>query len=663
MHMSAVIEGDGTSNDNTAVTIIPAPAANTSRQLKFLSVQNADSVAAIVTIQLNVGGTKRTTWRSRLEIGEQLTYVDARGWFVLDPNGNLKQSGATGTTGGGSGGSGNVTGPPSSSADRIATYADTTGKIIKDSGIVVTDVARLSVPNTFIANQVISKNVPVLSLIDLSQSVDQRRFDIVPSGGNLIIQTVNDAQSANYGGIQINHTTANVMMTNQLRTESAIRAEGGYGVNLTGVGPALEIGADNVNTPSTGAYILGFNRTSGQYVPITIGSSGVTFNSNVSLNNVNPELIFVDTSQPTDQKTFRIINANQQLYFQSMNDAQTAASSQSLVLNRLGDATIGHGLKTLGAIRVEGSGGTLPSGMIGIGAEIFAQNGYAYFHAYDRTNGVYAPISLYGTSVTIDNNANLIVTGSSSFTQANTFTGANAPYFIFNQNSAPVDSRIWRLIGYGDGNIRFECLNDAQSIYQSVPLALNRTGDIAVGRNLTVGGSFVTNGIQFPSAQVDSSDPNTLDDYEEGTWIPTLGGEGGEDSQIYQTGKRNGSYIKIGNKVTAGMYIQFDSSQMPNNPGQGNIYGHLVLKGFPFACGGGSANYALSIGLISNLAGISGVSTNPRRNIFGNMVANTTYAYLYSGDDLNARNMTFMIGLDVNTATQLIASITYRTHY
>ena len=49
-------------------------------------------------------------------------------------------------------------------------------------------------------------------------------------------------------------------------------------------------------------------------------------------------------------------------------------------------------------------------------------------------------------------------------------------------------------------------------------------------------------GITFPATQSDSSDANTLDDYEEGTWTPTLGA-----GSLTIT---NATYTKIGVQVT-----------------------------------------------------------------------------------------------------------------
>ena len=51
-------------------------------------------------------------------------------------------------------------------------------------------------------------------------------------------------------------------------------------------------------------------------------------------------------------------------------------------------------------------------------------------------------------------------------------------------------------------------------------------------------------GITFPATQSASTDANTLDDYEEGTWTPTLGGTATYSAQA-------GTYVKVGRLVYA----------------------------------------------------------------------------------------------------------------
>ncbi|MSX44187.1 MAG: hypothetical protein F2774_08185 [Actinobacteria bacterium] len=74
-------------------------------------------------------------------------------------------------------------------------------------------------------------------------------------------------------------------------------------------------------------------------------------------------------------------------------------------------------------------------------------------------------------------------------------------------------------------------------------------------------------GITFPATQSASSDANTLDDYEEGTWTPSVGG-----TATY-TG-RWGTYTKVGNLVT----IMFNIGV--NVLGTGST---TFISGLPFA--------------------------------------------------------------------------------
>jgi hypothetical protein len=55
--------------------------------------------------------------------------------------------------------------------------------------------------------------------------------------------------------------------------------------------------------------------------------------------------------------------------------------------------------------------------------------------------------------------------------------------------------------------------------------------------------------IKFPATQNPSSDANTLDDYEEGTWTPTL--LDSSNSSVYSSGTKYGTYTKVGRIVTA----------------------------------------------------------------------------------------------------------------
>ena len=74
-------------------------------------------------------------------------------------------------------------------------------------------------------------------------------------------------------------------------------------------------------------------------------------------------------------------------------------------------------------------------------------------------------------------------------------------------------------------------------------------------------------GITFPATQSASSDVNTLDDYEEGTWSPSVAGTATYNQQL-------GWYVKVGQLVT----ISFDMGINVIGTGSGT-----TISGLPFA--------------------------------------------------------------------------------
>lgn len=81
-------------------------------------------------------------------------------------------------------------------------------------------------------------------------------------------------------------------------------------------------------------------------------------------------------------------------------------------------------------------------------------------------------------------------------------------------------------------------------------------------------------GIAFPATQSASTDANTLDDYEEGTFTPTVLGTGSNPTVSYH-GNNGGRYIKIGKMVYLQVYLRWLSL----TGGSGN----MLVGGLPYA--------------------------------------------------------------------------------
>lgn len=100
-------------------------------------------------------------------------------------------------------------------------------------------------------------------------------------------------------------------------------------------------------------------------------------------------------------------------------------------------------------------------------------------------------------------------------------------------------------------------------------LRLNNTGAaILAGGNNSANGV----GITFPAAQSASTDANTLDDYEEGTWTATVKGSTTDPTTPVTA---VGRYTKVGRQVTVQLYV--------SNKTTTGASGRIQIAGLPFA--------------------------------------------------------------------------------
>jgi hypothetical protein len=123
------------------------------------------------------------------------------------------------------------------------------------------------------------------------------------------------------------------------------------------------------------------------------------------------------------------------------------------------------------------------------------------------------------------------------------------------------------------GNTSGTITLDAPAVAGTTTLTLPATSGTVVTKDTN--GILSVNGIQFPATQSPSADANTLDDYEEGTYTPTITGS---SSNPTVTGTILGNYIKIGRQVTA--WIQFNILSYTGGSGD-------IRISLPFVCSTG----------------------------------------------------------------------------
>jgi len=171
-------------------------------------------------------------------------------------------------------------------------------------------------------------------------------------------------------------------------------------------------------------------------------------------------------------------------------------------------------------------------------------------------------------------------------------------------------------------------VNGESTVTANIPMNNNKltglaaataTGD-AIAQNKQMNGLLDISGaaagqVKFPAAQNASSDVNTLDDYEEGTWTPKIHDATGSDGEGQTYSTQAGFYTKIGDLVTL-----FGSIRMTS---VGTLASLVRIAGFPF-----------TVKNTTNLKGMcivtyaDGLNLTTAGAITGIIDANSTYAQL-----------------------------------
>jgi hypothetical protein len=229
---------------------------------------------------------------------------------------------------------------------------------------------------------------------------------------------------------------------------------------------------------------------------------------------------------------------------------------------------------------------------------IYLTTGFAT--AYQQTTGEHrwytAPSGTAGNAITftqamtLDANSNLMVGTTSQVGKLNVAGQITATGGIFKANGAPSlsaatageailapEGTLGALV-YGQGstydvvlgrrttNVALGVLADTVNLFAGGSIKATSTISVGAATPSTSGA-----GITFPATQSASSDANTLDDYEEGTWTPVIRGSSTAGTGTYTT--QQGTYTKIGNSVRFQAYIEWTA-----HTGSGQ----LEVTGYPF---------------------------------------------------------------------------------
>jgi hypothetical protein len=159
-----------------------------------------------------------------------------------------------------------------------------------------------------------------------------------------------------------------------------------------------------------------------------------------------------------------------------------------------------------------------------------------------------------------------------------------------------------------------------------------------IGLGVTPAASGI--GVAFPATQSASSDANTLDDYEEGTWTPVVIGTTTNGVGVYTN--QVGFYTKVGNLVTVQAYITWTAH---------TATGNMRLSGLPFANSSTAGSFsAVTFGYVNNLSLTAGNILTGFTSV-GNTFIDCFQTPTGGGGSTS---------VPIDTAAELIYTVTYR---
>jgi hypothetical protein len=123
---------------------------------------------------------------------------------------------------------------------------------------------------------------------------------------------------------------------------------------------------------------------------------------------------------------------------------------------------------------------------------------------------------------------------------------------------------------------------------------VDSSGRLLVGTSTATANGGVlglSGGITFPATAVAASNANTLDDYEEGTWTPTVIGTTTAGTVTYAV--QNARYTKIGRVVSIEILLNWSA---------GTGTGNFRISGLPFTSSSSVTTPALALTFCSNIA-------------------------------------------------------------
>jgi hypothetical protein len=189
--------------------------------------------------------------------------------------------------------------------------------------------------------------------------------------------------------------------------------------------------------------------------------------------------------------------------------------------------------------------------------------------------------------------------GSAFTVSGSTITFTSAPPSGTNNIYVYYTSPNTQVVQPGQGTVSTTSIADG-AVTAAKLASTTGTGAVALASlptfttTIGVGGATASasgSGVSFPATQSASSDANTLDDYEEGTWTPTASAATGTITSYSSDAK----YVKVGRVVTVNGYVYLTNV--------GTAANSLYVSGLPFNFSPTNLGPAPSVSRENNITG------------------------------------------------------------
>lgn len=206
----------------------------------------------------------------------------------------------------------------------------------------------------------------------------------------------------------------------------------------------------------------------------------------------------------------------------------------------------------------------------------------------------------------------------------------------------------------GKGDLAFYTKQSTSAVAPVEVMRLKSDGVISTAGDFQPGADIQMasgRGISFAAdGNASTMTSELLDDYEEGTILPTMNGSGGDPTQSYNA--RGGKYTKIGDRCFFSIRVEMNGSGV--SPGSGNI----TIGGLPFTAQNDVNNYGgVSVGYTFGwLTGQHGAPTAG----FIDINSATFFLVVYDNDAGNISGMSYADAADVDDGTTITVSGHYK---